>query len=455
MTRQLVRKQEGHPIFKHQVFRLIRNDGNIVVLPRTSIDELSSLPSNIASPHGALEHDLLGPYTGLDTILDSRLHHSIVQRKLTPRLDTLTPHLESELTSAIEDYFPDCEEWTTIKPFRLFGKVAARVSARALVGPSLCRDRGWLDVSVNYTEYLFKTIVFMRLFPAWTHPLISRLLPSYWFGRNYIKSAKKILAPRFRHALVESSKDSTNDWNVEEHFNVLTWLADLAKGRDRDPEALAFVEVLLALASVHTTLLRMVNVLYDLIGNPGYLDGLRKEIESISSETWSYASYHRLQQLDSVLRESQRMSPPTILGLKRLFKVPYTFSDGLHVPQGTYVCLPVFAIENDPDNAPDPECFDGLRSYRLRQKEGDNGDHQFSTPEKTVLSFGYGKTACPGRHFASLMLKMTFVKLLTEYEFKFLPHAVRRKNVVIHEFLFPLPWIKVLVRRRKQGVCPF
>ncbi|KAL9036240.1 MAG: hypothetical protein Q9180_004413, partial [Flavoplaca navasiana] len=486
ITRQLIRKQADYPIvgrhshlipriilnlyfagsavkildlgyrkFKDHVFRLIRNDGNMVVLPPSSIDELSSLPPSVASPHGALEHDLLGPYTGLNTILDSRLHHSIVQRKLTPRLETLTPYLENELTAAVEDYFPDCDEWTTIQPFRLFGKLAARVSARALVGPSMCRDRGWLDVSINYTESLFKTIVIMRLFPAWSHPFISLLLPSYRYGRNYIKSAKRILAPRFHHALVENSSNSTNDWNAEGHFNVLTWLADTAKGRDRDPEALAFVEVLLALASAHTTLLRMVNVLYDLIANPGYLDGLQKEKEGAGFQGWSHASYHRLQQLDSVLRESQRMSPPTILGLKRLFKLPYTFSDGLHVTEGTYVCLPIFAIENDPDNAPNPERFDGLRSYRLRQKDRESGDHQFSTPGKTVLSFGYGKTACPGRHFASLMLKMTFVKLLTQYEFKFLPNAARPRNVVVHEFLFPLPWTKVLMRRRKRGLCPF
>ena len=138
--------------FKHRIFQLIRNDGSVVVLPIGMLDELSSLPPSIASPHGALEHDLLGPYTGLDTILESRLHHSIVQRKLTPRLNTLTPCLERELTSAFEDYFPVCNDWTEIKPFRLLGKVAARLSARALVGPSMCRNADWLHISVNYTE---------------------------------------------------------------------------------------------------------------------------------------------------------------------------------------------------------------------------------------------------------------------------------------------------------------
>lgn len=68
--------------FKQKAFQLIRNDGNIVVLPQSLLEQLSALPGNIASPHGALEHDLLGPHTGLNLILESRLHHSIVQRKL-------------------------------------------------------------------------------------------------------------------------------------------------------------------------------------------------------------------------------------------------------------------------------------------------------------------------------------------------------------------------------------
>ena len=114
--------------------------------------ELSSLPPSVASPQGALEHDLLGPYTGLNLILESRMHHSIVQRKLTPRLGVLTPGLEQELVSAVKDNFPSCAEWAEIEPYRLLANVSARLSARALVGPSLSHNQQWLDISINYVE---------------------------------------------------------------------------------------------------------------------------------------------------------------------------------------------------------------------------------------------------------------------------------------------------------------
>lgn len=137
---------------KNQVFRLARYGGDVVVLPHSVLQELSMLPADVASPHGALEHDLLGQYTGLNLILESRMHHTIVQRKLTPRLGILSAGLEQELNLTLDDCLEPCEDWTPFVPYQLFGKISARLSARAMVGPELCRNSTWLDISINYTE---------------------------------------------------------------------------------------------------------------------------------------------------------------------------------------------------------------------------------------------------------------------------------------------------------------
>ncbi|PYI10682.1 putative cytochrome P450 [Aspergillus sclerotiicarbonarius CBS 121057] len=401
--------EKGYQKFKNGTFQLIRG----------------------ASPHGALQHDLLGPYTGLDLILESRIHHTIVQRKLTPRLPCLTPALERELVASFDEVFPDCADWTEVQPFQLLGKVTARLSARAMVGPNFCRNPVWLDISVKYTESLFKTIVILRVFPGWMHPVLSRCLPSFWKGQAYLRSAKNLLGPAIHSMILENDRGAWSPRATEEDFNVLAWLVEAAKGQDRNPDTLAHIEVLLALASVHTILLRQVNVLYDLIANPEYIDELQDEIQAVLNQIgWEdpARSYSMLYKLDSVLRESQHLSPPTILGLKRLFKQSYTFSSGLTIKPGTYVALPVMAIENDPEHTISPEHFDGLRSYRLGQANPDTPrkwtEHQFANMGKTVLNFGYGKSACPGRFFASLVIKMAFVKLLTEYECRFLSGAV-------------------------------
>jgi cytochrome P450 len=292
------------------------------------------------------------------------------------------------------------------------------------------------------------------------HTGLRYLLPSYWNGQHYVRAAKSLLGPIIQGLLDRNDRGQWTPAANDAESNVLCWLVDTAKGRDRDAETLAHVEVLLALASVHTTLLRMVNVLYDITANPQYTAELRAEIQQATTPekgAWTHATYAGLEKMDSVLRESQRMSPPTILGLKRLFKESFTFEDGTHVPRGAYTAMPIYAIENDPRVTTDPAVFDGLRSYRLRQglDKAKSDALQFSSPAPTVLNFGYGKTACPGRFFASLVVKMVFVKVLSEYDFRFAEGQIRPRNLLAHEFLFCWPWQWMEVRKRRDGVCPF
>ncbi|KAI0889802.1 cytochrome P450 [Annulohypoxylon maeteangense] len=451
----------GYQKFKSHSFQLLRSNGNIVILPLSVLDELSTLSTAIATPHGALEHDLLGRYTGLDVILENRLHHTIVQRKLTPQLRVLTPVLHRKLAASFEETFPNTDEWAEFQPYQAFCRVAARLSAEAIVGPSFSNNETWLNLSVDYTESLFRTIVILRLFPGWTHSLISKFIPAYWRCQGYIKTAKSLLGPKIQELINKNDEGSWTPSYEDEDLNVLTWLSVLAKGKDRNPGSIAHVQVLLGLAAVHTTVLRMVNVLYDITAaGPTLLKELRDEINAVAGENgWEDIPYDQLHKLDSVLRESQRMSPPTVLGMKRIFKQSHTFQNGLHISEGTYVCMPTYAIENDPEHTPNPEVFDGLRSYRqfMAQDTQDQKSAEkfgFSDTAPTVLNFGYGKTACPGRFFASLTIKMLFVKLLTQYDFKFLPGAERPQNLMAHEFLFTWPWTRMLIKRNHEGRYP-
>ncbi|KAI0903464.1 cytochrome P450 [Ustulina deusta] len=471
--------ERGYRKFTNRPFQLVREDGGVLVLPSSMLEELAALPDRVATAHGALEHDLLGRYTGLDIVLKTRLHHTIVQRRLTTRLKDVIPNMEKALTTAFNDWFPKPknDNWTNFQPYQDISKIMARFTAEVLVSPEFSDNPVWLEIAVQYTENLFRTIVILRLFPSWLHPIICWFVPSWWRVQSYIKSSKQLLGPRVKE-LLEMNDNGTWAPQLDEKgdLNIMAWLIGTVKGPERNADRLAHVQVVTALASVHTTMLRIVNVLYDIhSAGPGLVDELRAEIEDVATaqKNWTDSAYDHLHKLDSVLRESQRLSPPTTLGLKRLFREPWTFKNGLHVEPGTYVCLPVYAIENDPERVPDPARFDGLRHYRqaMNAKGDNNGnnkassgdDFRFSTPSPTSLSFGYGKAACPGRFFASVAIKMVFVKLLSEYEFRFVPEDVgdgtqrvaqRPRNYMVHEFLFPWPWDWLQMRRRNGGICP-
>jgi ent-kaurene oxidase len=415
----------------------------------------------------------MGPYTGLNFILQSRLHHRIVQRKLTPNLGKLTPHLEDELGKAVEDLFPKeaNDDWTEVQLYSLLLSLTARTSARAFVGTSFCRDQRWLDVAINFVEdrtpspcllkpqslanstQVFRTVIILRTFPRWLHPVVCLFIPSYWRGKGYFKRARQVLGPYIQERLNAMAEGK----ELKEEFlepSALNWLVDIAEGSERNFPRLAHTETVLSLAGIHTMLLRQLSVIYDLTAHPEYLESLRSEVASLAPH-WDKTSYAALRKLDSFMRESQRLAPPTVLGLKRIMQQPYTLEDGTHLPKGAYVCVAAYAIENDPKIFPEPDKFEGLRSFSEQAVSGDSNKHAFAATETTVLGFGHGKTACPGRFFASLVIKMSIVKLISEYEFEFLPGQGRPKNWVAHEFLFASPWDKIRMRRREKRTCPF
>lgn len=230
--------------------------------------------------------------------------------------------------------------------------------------------------------------------------------------------------------------------DTEEGPNLMSWLIDLAKGNDRKPDKIAHLQLLLSFASVHTALVRILNVLYDIMANPELVQVLEDEIHAVAnSDTgWADVPYERLYKLDSVIRGSQRMSPPGAIGVKRLFQTQYTFQGGLNISKGTYVCLPALAIEHDPYFYPNPHAFNRLRSYRsyMQANEGgretkcqpvsichDRSDEYELRTRQEHLSWA---VLC-----ASLAVKMVMVKLLTEYDFKSLPGATRPSNLMFHE----------------------
>jgi cytochrome P450 len=276
-------------------------------------------------------------------------------------------------------------------------------------------------------------------------------------GRNYIRKSQNFLTDEVKRRsalMAEGNWDS----NSEEGRTLLSWMIECAEGPERDPNYLAHLEVVISLASIHTTQMNAVHVLYDLATRPEYMAELRDEIESVALAEggWKKTSYSKLLKLDSFLRESQRISPPSVLSLHRVMQSSHTLRDGTKLPAGSHICMPTHAIQNDPEVTPNPEVFDGFRSYKKRQREGEALLHQFATTEKNILNFGHGRYACPGRFFASLEIKVILVRLIMDYDFKLPPGSGRPANLRAHEFIFPNPNGKLMVKRRSEkSASPF
>ena len=80
----------------------------------------------------------------------------------------------------------------------------------------------------------------------------------------------------------------------------------------------------------------------------------------------------------------------------RLALRPFTFSNGVTVPAGTFVAVPASAAHTDERIYPNADKFDGFRFSKLRESEGGSMTSsrlQAASTSSENLMFGYGRHA--------------------------------------------------------------
>ncbi|KAL9577511.1 MAG: hypothetical protein Q9212_006316 [Teloschistes hypoglaucus] len=186
----------------------------------------------------------------------------------------------------------------------------------------------------------------------------------------------------------------------------------------------------------------LIMAIHSLCLHPEYLEPLREEAQSAASGNFAQGG-DEMPLLDSFLRESARLNPIDGVSMRRKALQPYTFADGTSLPQGSIVSIPQRAIMRDAMYYDNPETFDGFRFASDSATAKKYTDIDVSYP-----TWGLGRRACPGRYYASSLLKMVLGKLILGYDFEFAdakaPRVFQWRSAVV-----PRSSTKVLFRRRQ------
>ena len=187
----------------------------------------------------------------------------------------------------------------------------ARISARIFVGFPLCRNEDWLETSIHYTENVFRTVTTLRLFPQFIQPFVSLLTPWAWRVPQNLHFAQKLIVPL---VIERKQAQSSGDPSYTKPNDLLQWMIDAADEDEGQPRKLAHRQLLLTLAAIHTSTMAATHVLFDLCERPEYIKPLREEIETAIREDggWQKSTLSKMQKLDSFLKESQRVAPPSL-----------------------------------------------------------------------------------------------------------------------------------------------
>jgi cytochrome P450 len=191
--------------------------------------------------------------------------------------------------------------------------------------------------------------------------------------------------------------------------------------------------------------------LYDLVTVPDIIPKLRAEIEDVIAKydgVISSKALYDMKLLDSVMKESQRMSPLGITSFTRMtLGKGITLADGSYIPPHTFMEAPIEAIHHDPNIYSDPDTFDPYRFYNMRQNAEDAGKHQFVTLGNDVLSFGVGRHACPGRFFAANEIKLILINLLRQFDIEQKEKGERYANMAFQLSNSPDPSRELMFKR--------
>lgn len=308
-------------------------------------------------------------------------------------------------------------EWTTIDPASDILRIVSQASARIFVGPDLCRNTDWLDISENFAQDVMIGAEKLKQWKPMLRPIAQFFVPEIQRVHANHDKAYQLLRPILQSRAVAETQSEYQKPN-----DMIRWVQQRARAKaDKsvDFREQSKIQMLTATAAIHTTRLAITHVLFDLAANPKYIEPLRQELKDALAQTdgiFTKQSLTRLKKLDSFMKESQRLNPPSVATFVRKVLTPVTLPSGLHLPRGVVVQCNTAAIEETPPEWGDPHKFDGFRFHRLREAPENTHKYQFSMTTIDSMGFGHGRSACPGRFYASNQIKMIVGHMILNYD---------------------------------------
>ncbi|KAK3985449.1 putative cytochrome P450 E-class, group IV [Cladorrhinum sp. PSN332] len=407
---------DGYRKFKNGIFRVVTsNKFPVIVMPAKHLNELRNLPDDTVSFDGAVEQSMHAKYTKLET--GHKIVPHVIKSSLTPALVRLNPSIAEEVQESFKKELPPCDDWTPVNINQKLLRIVAVVSGRVFLGAEVARTEEYIDAAINYTLELMGARHAVEAMRPWLRPFLAWRLPEVKKLDERLAKGDRLLQP----LMAERRKLKDTD---EKPDDMLQWIINgQSKYRQYGTAELARLQLGLSFAAIHTTTMTSTNVFYNLAAYPQYIPTLRDEIKSVLAEhnnTFTSLALQNMKRLDSFVKESMRVDTPGSSSFQRKVTKTFVLSTGQIIPEGVQIEVPAEAIAHDPEIFPNPHEFQPWRFYELRANaRGEQAaQHQFVSIGPTVLTFGYGRHACPGRFFAANELKMIVANALLNYDIK-------------------------------------
>lgn len=361
-------------------------------------------------------------------------------------------------------------EWTELVFFPKLLATIAATNSTILFGKELTKDPKILQAATTFPMDVISAGIKLRTmtYPFKVLAVELGLMPEAVKVRSWIKYANQAVPPVLKAREEASQEDSS----YKKPDDFIQWLHDFVpKGSGSSFGAMTLFAMS---AAVHTTSMNLVNVIHHIAWFPEHNKALREEIDKVWGESngnINGSNVAQLDKLDSYIMEASRhgnfkrsqyltiLFLPVRLLIGQIVNIDrnitarngFTFSNGLHLKHGACFAMDITGQEMDPALWGDPYKFVPFRFSDARAQAGP-GDRKLwftSTSPKDAMQFGYGKHSCPGRGFATLLLKIFLATLLHEFDVEPLEGAEFPKQVDRGTISVPATNVTLRFRKRK------
>ena len=135
----------------------------------------------------------------------------------------------------------------------------------------------------------------------------------------------------------------------------------------------------------------------------------------------------------------------------------FTFQDGTYLPPHTLFFSNAYARHHDASIYSTPGTFNGLRFSEMHEEqcrlyEDDDGSVRFglTTASPSFLAWGYGRHACPGRFFASAVMKMILAEIVVRWDVRVEDGTPQLNDMWMGDVCFLNTDLELLVRTRPR-----
>ncbi|KAI6117488.1 cytochrome P450 [Pisolithus croceorrhizus] len=430
--------EEGYAQYKGVPFKVPALGRWIVVVGRHHLEDMKkSADHELSLAEASNDFLKLNYLIGSDTI-SNPYHISVARVHLARSLAPYYFDMRDEIFTAFDELLDlGDNEWKGVPAVKTVREIVCRASNRVFVGLPLCRNPDWIEISSRFTIAVATDGIILNMFPKFLVPLVSRILPH---TATSIKRAMELLDPTIKERF-RCMREHGDEWSDKPN-DILQWLID--ERLESTVEELTPRVLMTNFAAIHT----FTHALYYLATHPQYVRLLREEVDAVIEEYgWTKEATAKMWKVDSFLAETERLQGFTV-SVQRKAMEDLTLSDGTFIPKGTHIAVPTCVIHRDSAVYENPDAFDPLRFYKLRNDGTESARHRMVAVNQDYLAFGYGKHACPGRFLAADELKTMLAYVLISYDVKFEGRNTRSSSIKWDIGVMPDPTVRVMFRKR-------